>query len=256
VLRRCAPGSASSGLLRSARVAHMWPERPHGGHALAAPDRALCGVPLDPPWDAVLGLAWEAFVRRSTPIGAVVVDPLGRIVAGARGRRFDSEQTPGQLSGTRIAHAELNALALLPTNASYGNHTLYSSVEPCCLCLGAALQTGIGRVVFSFEDEYAGAGRCMTVTNPQAGRRFPAVDSSVGGPTHRLSALLLMVHYRVHRPALPHVTEPWERTEPELAQVARGPIGELISAAGRDGLPFEELGDRLYSAAPHLLANG
>jgi tRNA(adenine34) deaminase len=211
-------------------------------------------VLLDPPWDAVLGLAWEAFVRRSTPVGAVVVDPLGTIVAGARGRRLDSDQTPGQLSGTRIAHAELNALALLPMNASYGHHTLYSSVEPCCLCLGAALQTGIGHIVFAFEDAYAGAGRCMTVTNPQAGRKFPEVDPAVAGPTQRLAALLLMVHYRVHRPALPHVTEPWERTEPELAEVARGPIGELISAAGREGLPFENLGDRLYSAAPHLLA--
>ena len=82
-----------------------------------------------------------------------------------------------------------------------------------------------------------------------------SVPPAVGGPTQSLSALLLKVHDRVHRPALPHVTEPWERTEPELAQVARGPIGELISAAGRDGLPFEELGDRLYSAAPHLLAH-
>jgi tRNA(Arg) A34 adenosine deaminase TadA len=76
---------------------------------------------VDPPWDAVLGLAWEAFLRRTTPVGAVVVDPLGRLDAGARGRRLDSEQTPGQLSGTRIAHAELNALALLPTRGSYGS---------------------------------------------------------------------------------------------------------------------------------------
>jgi hypothetical protein len=33
---------------------------------------------LEPPRDAVLALAWEAFVKRSTPIGAVVVEPWAR----------------------------------------------------------------------------------------------------------------------------------------------------------------------------------
>jgi tRNA(Arg) A34 adenosine deaminase TadA len=228
--------------------------RPYASPARPLQSGQSVRMPVDPPWDAVLGLAWEAFVRRSTPIGAVVVDPLGRIVAGARGRRLDSEQALGQLSGTRIAHAELNALALLPTNGSYGHHALYSSVEPCCLCLGAALQTGIGRVVFAFEDAYAGAARCLTLTNPQASRKFPTVDPPVGGPTKRLSALFVMVHYQVHRPALPHVAEPWERTEPELTELARGPIGDLIASAGEHELPFQELVNRLYSAAPHLLA--
>ncbi|MCK9893010.1 hypothetical protein [Frankia sp. AgB32] len=49
---------------------------------------------------------------------------------------------PGQLAGSRIAHAEVNALAQLPMG-SFADHELYTSVEPCCLCMGAALQTGI-----------------------------------------------------------------------------------------------------------------
>jgi tRNA(adenine34) deaminase len=97
---------------------------------------------LEPPWDAVLSLAREAFVNRSTPIGAVVVEPGGRVVAQGRGRRHDTDLTPGQLSGCRIAHAELHAPGTSPAATSYGEPTLYGSVEPCRLCMGAAIQTG------------------------------------------------------------------------------------------------------------------
>jgi tRNA(adenine34) deaminase len=141
---------------------------------------------LGPPWDAVFSLAWEAFVHGSTPIGAVVVDADGHIVASGRGRRLDADPSPGQLSGCRIAHAELNALARLPMAASYGDHSLYGSVEPCCLCMGAAIQTGVGRVAYAFDDPYAGAAHCMSVHNPQSARRVVTVETALGGVPGRL----------------------------------------------------------------------
>lgn len=208
---------------------------------------------MEPPWEAAFALAWEAFVNGSTPIGSVVVDTAGAIVARGRGRRLESRSVPGQLSGSRIAHAELNALAQLPTSGSYGGHTLYSTLEPCCLCMGAAIQTGMGRVVFAFEDHYVGAARCMVVRNPQTARRATVVEPSAGGLPGRLSALLLLVHHRAQRPPLPHVTEPWERAEPLVAEMASGPIGDLTVEASRQGLGLEELGHRLASVAPDLV---
>ena len=90
MLRRCAPRSASSGLLRPARVARMWPERPHGGHALAAPDRAIgarfvpparrCGHPArgNPPTAAV------TYCDSRADDTARCVGPGGQRVAGVR----------------------------------------------------------------------------------------------------------------------------------------------------------------------------
>ncbi len=215
--------------------------------------RHCTDMEMEPPWEAAFALAWEAFGNGSTPVGSVVVDTAGAIVARGRGRRLGSRGVPGQLSGSRIAHAEVNALARLPTSGSYGGHTLYSTLESCCLCMGAAIQTGIGRVVFAFEDNYAGAAHGMVVRNPQTARRATVVEQSVRGVPGRLSALLLLVHQRAQRPPLPHVTEPRERAEPLVAEMASGPMGDLTVEASRQGLGLEDLRHRLASVAPDLV---
>lgn len=207
---------------------------------------------IDSPWDRVLALAWEAYVRGSTPIGALVVDDRGEVVAEGRGRRFDDDGPSRQLFGARIAHAEVNALAQLPTRASYGSHTLYTSVEPCSMCMGAVLQTGIGRVIYAWADPFAGAAHCMTVNNPQTARRSLRVDGPVGDAAGKLSALLCLVHYQRDRSTLPHVLEGLERDEQELAASARGQAGDVVAAAAREKVSLQELTRRLaISLAVH-----
>jgi tRNA(Arg) A34 adenosine deaminase TadA len=200
---------------------------------------------IDAPWSRVLELAWEAFVHGSTPIGALVVDADGQVVADGRGRRLEHVAVSGQLAGARIAHAEVNALAKLPTGGSYGSHALYSSVEPCAMCMGAVLQTGIGRVVYACADPYAGAARCMSVDNPQSARRSLQIEGPVGAAASKLSALLCLVHYQRDRATMPHVIEVLERAQDELATLARGDTGDLLVAAAREQVPLQELARRL-----------
>jgi tRNA(Arg) A34 adenosine deaminase TadA len=76
-----------------------------------------------PPWDEVapawreaFELAWQAYVAGSPPVGAVVVDGDGTVVARGRSRRAERHAPANQLAGSRLAHAELNALAALPTD--------------------------------------------------------------------------------------------------------------------------------------------
>jgi len=184
-------------------------------------------------------------MQGSTPIGALVVDAAGQIVAEGRGRRLEREVVLGQLSGTRIAHAEVNALARLPTEGSYGDHTLYASVEPCAMCMGAALQTGIGRVVYAWADHFAGAAHCMKVDNPQVARRSLRVEGPAGAAASRLSGLLCLVHYQRDRAPLPHVLDAHERGAAELAALARGAAGDVLAAAARERVPLQELTRRL-----------
>jgi tRNA(Arg) A34 adenosine deaminase TadA len=108
---------------------------------------------LDPEWIRPLQLAWTSFERGSFPVGAVVLDAAGRLVAEGRNRRAESSAPPRELAGTGLAHAEINALAQLPYGF-YPGHVVWSSLEPCLLCTSALRMLHIGQVRFAAADRY------------------------------------------------------------------------------------------------------
>ncbi|HEV7657810.1 MAG TPA: nucleoside deaminase [Mycobacteriales bacterium] len=130
-------------------------------------------------WSRCLTLAWESFCARTTPVGAVVLAPDGTIVAEGRGRRFEPPIADRQLAHSRIAHAEINALAVLPPTRSYGDHVLLTTLEPCCMCLGAAIQSTITSLHYAAPDPYGGSAH-LAIDTPQARRR----PLSPYGPLH------------------------------------------------------------------------
>lgn len=98
-----------------------------------------------------LAEAERAGAAGEVPIGAVVV--RDGVVVGAAGNAPISRVDP-------TAHAEV--LALRSAAATLGNYrlpgcTLYVTVEPCTMCLGAALQARIATLVFGCHDPKAGA---------------------------------------------------------------------------------------------------
>ena len=98
-----------------------------------------------------LELAREAATLDEVPVGAVVVRD-GEIV----GRGFN--QPIGRHDPT--AHAEV--MALRDAAARSGNYrlpgcTLYVTLEPCAMCIGAIFHARIGRVVFGARDPKTGA---------------------------------------------------------------------------------------------------
>lgn len=82
-------------------------------------------------WRRTFELAWEAHGRGTIPVGAVIAAPDGEIVAEGRNRIFEGRAPAGELAGTRLAHAEVNALAHLDLSRRWEDHTLYTSLEPC-----------------------------------------------------------------------------------------------------------------------------
>jgi tRNA(adenine34) deaminase len=85
------------------------------------------------------------------PIGAAVVLD-GRLLAAA-GNASIGEHDP-------TAHAEVVALrAAARVVASYRlpGATLYATIEPCAMCMGAALHARIARLVFGCTDPKGGA---------------------------------------------------------------------------------------------------
>ena len=114
---------------------------------------------LAEPWQVSSGLSWESYCEGSIPIAAVIINPDGAILAQGRNRL--GGQTPSsdrEIIGGPLAHAELNALLDLDYSTVNPHQlTLYTTVEPCPLCIGAICMAGIKQVHFAARDGWAGS---------------------------------------------------------------------------------------------------
>lgn len=98
-----------------------------------------------------LSEARAAAKRDEVPVGAVVVDPTGRVVA-ADGNRTRELNDP-------TAHAEILALrAACAASASerLTDHALYVTLEPCPMCAGAISAARIARLYYGADDPKSG----------------------------------------------------------------------------------------------------
>ena len=137
-----------------------------------------------------LGEAAQAAERGEVPIGAVLV-VAGREVARAHNRTItDSDSS---------AHAEV--LALRAAGGVLRNHrtggTLYVTLEPCLMCMGAMVQARIQRLVFAARDPKAGAAVSLYAVGEDArlNHRF-AVEQ---GPLADQASRLLSEFFRERR---------------------------------------------------------
>ncbi len=96
--------------------------------------------------------AAAAAIVGDVPVGAVVVDATGAIVARGRNRR-EADQDP-------TAHAEIDALR--GAAAALGHWrlegaTVFVTLEPCPMCAGALVNARVARLVYGCPDPKAGA---------------------------------------------------------------------------------------------------
>ena len=97
-----------------------------------------------------IAVAQANLASNDVPVGALIVDPSGKIIAtGTNEREAKSDPT---------AHAEIVAIRKAATNGwRLDNHTLVVTLEPCAMCAGAIAQARISTVIFGAWDEKAGA---------------------------------------------------------------------------------------------------
>ena len=126
------------------------------------------------------------------PVGAVVVDEAGEVVSRARNRTFDDPRD-GQLGGSRLAHGEVNALVGLTSERTYEGFALYTSLEPCHLCLSATIAVRIGTLRYAAREPYAGAvGKLVPSADHEA---HPLkVEGPLSGSPGCLPELLHLAH--------------------------------------------------------------
>ena len=107
--------------------------------------------------------AEAALQRGDRPIGAVIAHE-GQVISRAS-NSFTSAKSD-------VAHAELNAILQVAPFLQKAGHdcTIYTTCEPCPMCLGAIVMANIRQVVFAMPDNYI-QGRLAIEAVPYLRRR-------------------------------------------------------------------------------------
>jgi tRNA(adenine34) deaminase len=205
---------------------------------------------LAAPWQACLEEAWTAFCTGSIPIGAAVTDGEGKILSRGRNRIWDTNVPPGQVGQTELAHAELNTLLALGIDqGDRASWTLYTTTEPCPLCLGAFYMSGVRNLRYASRDPWAGSTNLLGTT-PYLSRKAIQVT---GPEDPRLEAVIvaLFVEWELHlyRERLSVVREGLQIIVPQGVSLGTELYrnGELRQMAN-DGNPVEMVYNRLAAS--------
>ncbi len=127
--------------------------------------------------------AQEAGAHGEIPVGAVLIDKNGLLAAAGNSPIRHQDPT---------AHAEIfvlrNAAEQLQNYRLVGT-TLYVTLEPCIMCMGAMIQARIGRLVYgAFDPKTGAAGSVYSIGND--GYLNHKIDIRSGVLAAQCSALL------------------------------------------------------------------
>lgn len=132
--------------------------------------------------DKAIAEARKAQAKAEVPIGCVIVRD-DRIIARAHNLR-ESSQDPAahaELLAIRKAARKLDSWRLLDT-------TLYVTLEPCLMCMGAIILARIPTVVFGcFDPKGGAAGSLFDLSNdPRLNHRLELLSGIRGDESSRL----------------------------------------------------------------------
>jgi tRNA(adenine34) deaminase len=159
------------------------------GAALSAPGRAradakrMAPIPGD---EDFMRMAIAEAARADFPFGAVIVRD-GKVLAAGR--------NIGKTTNDPTAHGEMVAIRRFVASRSDSElkgTTLYTSGEPCPMCMGAILWCGIGRVVFAASiDELATKIGQIMLTSQVVADAAPFASIAITGGVLSAEALAL-----------------------------------------------------------------
>lgn len=144
-------------------------------------------------WKMCFLLAWEAFCKGCTPVGAIIIDKSNNVVA--QNRNGDST-----IFHRRISHAEINALSSISSFTDIDDLVLYTSLEPCVMCFSAIYVQKIKKLCYGTKDPHAG-GTFLYKCNPYFSVRNMDIIQLQNDEYSFTNAVLLILHEMREREA-------------------------------------------------------
>jgi len=119
------------------------------------------------PWQLAFIEAWAAYCNGSIPIGSVLTNSSGEVIYLGRNRINDESAPINQICSNKLAHAEMNVLLQVSNHDAkmLPHYTLFTTTEPCILCFGAIVMSGIRRVRYASTDTLAGGSNLNQSNN-------------------------------------------------------------------------------------------
>jgi HAD superfamily hydrolase (TIGR01509 family) len=130
-------------------------------------DRDVVGALME----AALDAAREGLAQGESPIGCVVTDGAGAVLATGRDTALHSKD--------KTAHAALETLRRAANRIAAGarDTVLISTVEPCAMCTAAAMEMWVDTIVYGLPAP-GDSGACRLMPSESPARRMPRI---VGG---------------------------------------------------------------------------
>ncbi|MGA8242122.1 MAG: tRNA adenosine(34) deaminase TadA [Desulfobacterales bacterium] len=139
-----------------------------------------------------LAEAKKAGQKNEVPIGAVVVDSEGNVTAAAHNQVITQADV--------TAHAEIMAMrsaCAAANNYRLAGTTLFVTVEPCPMCMGAIIHARVERLVFgAFDSKWGAAG---SLYNFAADDRFNHQPEVIPGVCEEACRRLMQEFFRAKR---------------------------------------------------------
>ncbi len=144
------------------------------------------------PMETALREARDAAERGEVPVGAVIVDADGRIIASAGNQTLETNDP--------TAHAEILAIRAAANNRGEPRLTdcdLYVTLEPCAMCAAAISLARIRRLTFgAYDPKSGGVEHGAKVFEHATSHHKPEV---VGGISETEAAALLKDFFKEKR---------------------------------------------------------
>ena len=142
-------------------------------------------------WQAIIE-AQQAAREDEVPVGAILVSQNGSVLANTH------NQTITLCDPT--AHAEILAIrsaAQRLGNFRLLNTTLYVTIEPCIMCMGALLHARVSKIIYGAKDpKWGAAGSCYDLS---ADPRLNHVIDVEGGVLEKECRALIQTFFRAKR---------------------------------------------------------
>ena len=205
------------------------------------------------PWQICLEEAWAAYCAGSLPIGACVVDAEGNILSRGRNRIMEDRAEAPYACGNTLAHAELNALLALAADRSTRlKAILYTTTEPCPLCLGAFYMSRVRTLHYAAREPFAGSTNLLGTT-PYLSRKPIKVFGPMESALEALvTALAMEAELNFGRDSAIPVLQSWREVIP-----AGAALGERLHQSGElrrmreEGWTAAQMVDALYVLLSH-----